>query len=372
MNRKNLSMNHYPLDAYRQLFPQYQQSDNRSLLPEDNRNHYCTEPNFFEWWYFDMAFSDGSWCVAVLHSALYCLGDHKPTVDLRYYPAEGAPVVATGRFSRNDCEVACDHFRVRIGESMAFAKNGGYRLHVKQGALEAEFSFAPLIEGVKLGSGHLFADSSRRTYFNWVVPVPLAKVKGSLRVNGDIHMVEGVGYHDHNWGNIYLRNAFQSWIWGRVWGEKEALVFGELIASKEMTRVTPLFFGSNGKVCSVPEGFRLRTEGSIEAPRIGTSGFQQLFLEAEGASNISLSLSLQKPMETGQIAALRSWLVPWRRLVEPVFYLSQQIPLLGRVIGTLVGRGFYSRSPAYGTLHRNNETIEVQGLVEKMDLKPDR
>ena len=77
-------------------------------------------------------------------------------------------------------------------------------------------------------------------------------------------------------------------------------------------------------------------------------------------------------METAQIAALRSWLVPWRRLVEPLFYLTQQMPMIGQVVGALVGKGLYYRWSARGILRIDNKEIEVHGLVEKMELEPER
>jgi hypothetical protein len=361
-------MTRYSSDAYRQLFPEGQRPRGGLLLPEDNEDHYRAEPHFFEWWYFDMAFTDGSWLVAVLHSASYAIGDHCPTVDLRYYPPEGSAVVAMGRFSRRDYEAARGRFRLRIGDSWAAAEDELYRLHLRQGPLEAELAFYPQLPGWRVGSGHLFADSSSGEYFNWVVPVPIARVKGTLRVRGDSRVVEGVGYHDHNWGNIYLPNAFRGWIWGRVWGVKHTLVFGDLAPQGDALRITPLLLGCDGKVWEVPDGFRLRQEDATKDARTGTVELHRLFLETEIDSDVSLSLALLRPMETTPLAALRSCLLPWRRLAERLFYLTQQVPVFGQVIGALVGKGMYHRWPAQGVLRIADEEIGVQGLVEKMDL----
>ena len=363
------TMSRYSSDAYRQLFPQGQRAGGRPPLPEDNGDHYLAEPHFFEWWYFDVAFTDGSWLAAVLHSASYAMGDHRPTVDLHYYPPGCSPVVAMGRFARRDYDAARDGFQVRIGESWATEENDVYRLHLCQGELEAELAFHPQLPGWRVGSGHLFADSSSGKYFNWVVPVPIAHVKGTLRVHGKSRVVEGVGYHDHNWGNIYLRNAFRGWIWGRVWGGKYTLVFGDLAPQGDAPRVTPLFLGCDGRVWEVPDGFRLRQESAMRDARTGTVELRRLFLDTNRkGSDVSLSLALLRPIETAQISALRLWLVPWRRLAEPLYYLTQQVPVFGQVLGATLGTGSYQRWPARGVLRLADEETEVQGLVEKMDL----
>ena len=362
------TMSRYSPDAYRQLFPDGQGPRGRPLVPEDNKDHYRAEPHFFEWWYFDVAFTDGGWLVAVLHSASYNMGDHRPNVDLRYYPPGGSPVVAMGRFSRREYEAARGRFRVCIGQSWAAQENGVYHLHARQGPLEAELAFYPQLPGWRVGSGYLFADLSSGQYFNWIMPVPIARVKGTLRVKGKSRVVAGVGYHDHNWGNVYLPNVFRGWIWGRVWGGKYTLVFGDLAPQGDAPRVTPLLLGCDGNVWEVSDGFRLRRECTTRDGSIGPVELRHLFLESERASNVSLSLDLLKPMEIAQITALRPFLVPWRGLAEPLFYFAQNVPVFGQLIGALVGTGLYHRWPAKGVLRIADEEIKVQGLVEEMDL----
>jgi len=362
-------MNHCQVEAHRKPFPQDQWSVGGGLHSEDNEDHYREERHFFEWWYFDIAFNDGSWLVAVLHSALYCMGNHRPAIDLRYYPTKGPPVEVFRSFSRSEYETTLGRFKIRIDKSWAASEKGIFRLHLYQGPLEAKLTFHPKLSGVKVGGGHLFADSFKKKYFNWVVPVPKAFVEGTLRVHGETRLVEGVGYHDHNWGNIYLPNAFRGWVWGRVWGGKHTLVFGDLIPQDGTPNVTPLLLGCDGKVRVISDGFQLRWDDITTDTIIDTNELCKLFLEDKGNQDISLSLTLKKPMETAKIAALYSWLVPLRRLVEPLFYLTQKIPMLGQLIGLFVGKGLYYRYQAQGVLRIADEVTEVQGLVEKMVLK---
>ena len=137
-------MKRYPLRAYQQLFPGGAgHADLPGFNPAEDGDHYSPEPNFFEWWYFDAAFDDGGYLVAILHSSLYNAVDHKPTLDLRYYPPDGAPVVAIARFDRADYRAAPERCRVQIGVCLAADEGDHYRLSLRHGPLAAELTFFP-------------------------------------------------------------------------------------------------------------------------------------------------------------------------------------------------------------------------------------
>lgn len=343
----------YSSDAYRRLFSPGVRG--QEVPPGADEGHYFPDRHFFEWWYFDVALSDGGWLVAVLHSALFNVGDHRPTVDVRYYPPGALPIIAIGRFTRR--EYQAERGRFRVGTSWAAEEGGVYRLHLRQGPLMADLTFCPELPGWKVGTGHLFADIPGGRYFDWVVPIPRARVEGWLELEGASHPVMGVGYHDHNWGNVYLPAVFQGWRWGRVWGGRWTLVFGDLSAPGGALHVTPLLIGYDGQVGEMPQGFHLR-DAEPESRR--------LTLEAAGEQGIFLSLFLQEPMDSVVFPIVRPPLVPWRRPVEAFFFLSQPVPLLGRLARALVGRGRYHRQPVQGTLNVRGERVEVQGVMEEM------
>jgi hypothetical protein len=40
-------------------------------------------------------------------------------------------------------------------------------------------------------------------------------VTASYSINGERHETTGVGYHDHNWGNVGLMKVVHDWYWAR-------------------------------------------------------------------------------------------------------------------------------------------------------------
>ena len=201
-------MRRYPRSAYRQILPDGEEDVWTHLEPAEDGDHYQPEPNFIEWWYFDAAFEDGSHLVAILHSNLFTVHADLPAVDLRYYPSEGPSVAAIGHFDRAAYSASSDRCHVKIGDCLAVDEGDRYWLSLRQEPLAAELTFWPQLPGWKAGTTHLFADPASGHYFNWVVPVPRARVEGTLTVAGHRRRVAGVGYHDHNWGNTYMSAVF--------------------------------------------------------------------------------------------------------------------------------------------------------------------
>jgi hypothetical protein len=66
---------------------------------------------------------------------------------------------------------------------------------------------------------------------SWAVALPKAKVKGSIEFNRKKMVVEGTGYHDHNWNYTILTaiNYGKAWYWGKINGEKYNIVWANVV-----------------------------------------------------------------------------------------------------------------------------------------------
>lgn len=340
-------MNPYPIAAYRQLFPDRREGAFPPFDPVEDGDHYQPEPNFFEWWYFDADFQDGSYLVAILHSSLYNAVDHKPTLDLRYYPPEGPPVIAIGRFDRVAYRAASDRCWVKIGDCLAIDKGDCYWLSLRHELLVAELTFWPQLPGWRAGTGHLFADPTSGHHFDWVVPLPRARVKGTLTVAGQRRAVVGIGYHDHNWGNLYLPAAFSRWMWGRVLAGDWTLIFGDVVGrGSSPTHVMPFMLARDDEILLATDRIHVHGEELAWEPRTGASYFRRLHLTTMEGPAVELTLTARRTIEALDFAAPHVPLACHRHLrkaAERVFYLAQGLPIAGRVAAWLLGKGSYLR-----------------------------
>ncbi|MCP4537262.1 MAG: carotenoid 1,2-hydratase [Chloroflexi bacterium] len=366
-------MSGYPISAYRQLFPDGAQTP--PFDPAEDGDHYQPDPNFFEWWYFDVAFEDGSYLVAILHSSLYNAADHKPTLDLRYYPAEGPPVVAIARFDRSAYRATSDRCHVRIGDCVAVDEGDRYRLSLHHELMTAELTFWPQLPGWKAGTGHLFADQASGHHFDWVVPLPRARVEGTLTVNGQQRTVAGVGYHDHNWGNLYLPAAFSYWTWGRVLAGDWTVIFGDVVGrGKAPPHVTPFMLARGDEILLATDRIQVNGKGLTREPRTGAGYYHRLHLTTLDGMPVRLTLTVRQTIEALDFAAPRSLLARQRHLrgaAEVAFYLAQRAPGVGRLAAWLLGKGSYLRLEAdYRLDLPDHDVVETgQALYEVMLLE---
>jgi len=66
---------------------------------------------------------------------------------------------------------------------------------------------------------------------SWTVSLPKAEVIGEITTNGKKMIVEGIGYHDHNW-NYSILSALtygKAWYWGKIRSDKYTIVWANVV-----------------------------------------------------------------------------------------------------------------------------------------------
>src|ERR1700693_5864378 len=61
----------------------------------------------------------------------------------------------------------------------------------------------------------MLVGADRSMEFAWLPSVPQGKVTASYSISGERHETTGVGYHDHNWGNVGLMKVVHDWYLAR-------------------------------------------------------------------------------------------------------------------------------------------------------------
>ena len=257
---------------------------------------------------------------------------------------------------------------------MAVDEGDFYRLSLYHESLAAELTFWPRLPGWRAGSGHLFADSASGRHFDWVVPLPRARVEGTLTVAGRRRAVAGAGYHDHNWGNFYLPTAFSRWTWGRVFASDWTLIFGDIVGrGKSSPHVTPFLLARDGEILLAGDRICVCGKEPTQESRTGAHYFRRLHLTTVEGPAVELTLTARRVIEALDFAVPRPFLARRRRLrgaAEAVFYLAQSKPLVGRLVARLLGKGSYLRCeadcrldlPGYANLEMGRALFEVMLL----------
>ncbi len=169
--------------------------------------------DYFEWWYFDGLFDDGTVFV-VWFGDNWLYGSHKRVVNIELTPP-GKPTRRIKRTFDDPGAFSSDHANVQIGPHSFKGDLETYAIHVdavETGGVGCDLTLRRRVASWRPATGYIKAGDS---FFAWLVAVPEGAVTGTLTADGVTRQVTGSGYHDHNWGNVSPANLFDNWWWGR-------------------------------------------------------------------------------------------------------------------------------------------------------------
>ena len=185
-------------------------------------------PAYYEWWYFHFLSADGTAINMVLHetdifglqadpyiSLTVLLPGQAPRYVRRPLPmnafqrAQPLLQVGDGLFRETDASI---QFNVPFGDGVRFAGR-------------IAIAGPPLI----IEDGLLYVDEVTGRSSHWVVPVPHGRFVALLALEGRQHRLEGVAYHDHQWGSLPIQEFVSDWIWGHFAVEGQALLFFQIL-----------------------------------------------------------------------------------------------------------------------------------------------
>jgi predicted secreted hydrolase len=156
--------------------------------------------DYFEWWYFDGLFDDGSVFV-VWFGDNWLYGSHKRALNIDLTPP-GKPTWHIVRTFDDPGAFSSDHADVQIGPHSFKGDLDTYTIHVdaaETGGVGCDLTLRRRVPSYRPGTGYIEAGDR---FFAWLVAVPEGSVTGTLTADGVTRQVTGSGYHDHNWGNV--------------------------------------------------------------------------------------------------------------------------------------------------------------------------
>ena len=280
-----------------------------------------TGPGFFEWWYFDANFEDGSTVVVVFltKSILDRNGPLKPGVRINITTPDGRelgglPLYPPAAFSalRGQCDV-------RIAHSWVRGDLHHYALHAEYGELAVDLEFSGIVPAWREGLGMTFYDEGLTEFFGWLPAIPFGKVEGTLTYEGKKHKVTGTGYHDHNWGNVDLNAVMSHWYWGRAHVGDYSLIFVEMNTVKDLGALKiPVFMLAKKDKILIGDGTPLTMEAREYETHPGGRQFPLKVDFTWKTDKGEVELSLRHP-QTIEASSLLSLLPPWQQRLARLF-----------------------------------------------------
>jgi len=276
-----------------------------SIRLAENAIHPVGGKFYGEWWYFDARLEDGHVVVGFLQASE--LMTRKPGIELHIYKPSGEKLSVVKSFSSDDLHASEKHCDVWVGKNHVYVVDPRegvlpvHRLSIDADALAADLTFYSEIPGWKPGEGKTYY--GERGYFGWVVPVPRARVEGTIRINGAVIPARGIGYHDHNVVTADMRKILSRWHWGRLYNDDFTLLYANVRTRKRFGNVAsnPLMLAYKDKVI-LSTGEMVVREGSPVFNSIADRTYPE-HLEIEVPGHLVLKLQVRDVIDAHDFLA---------------------------------------------------------------------
>ena len=217
----------------------------------------------YEWWYFDSHLDDGSSLVIVfMNKALASPNDPlTPTIRVDLDLADGRSYQKLITYAPGSWQSSTRAADVRIGENRFRGDLHTYSIHVTVEEITVDVTLVGQVPAWRPATGYMLFGAARDKEFAWLPSVPQGAVTATYRIGDEVHETTGVGYHDHNWGNVSLAKLVHHWYWARGQAGPYSVI-ASLVTAAERYRYTelPIFMlARDGEVVADDSG-RVRFE----------------------------------------------------------------------------------------------------------------
>jgi hypothetical protein len=172
----------------------------------------------YEWWYFDAHLADGAKLVVSFMNKDDIADPKKPLAPLLRLNLDlpdGRRFEKIVHYPPDEWSAAKDHADVRLGENRFTGDLHRYRIEATAEEVSVDATLTGQVPPWRPSTGYMLFGADRSLEFAWLPSVPQGAVTVTYSVDGEPHDTTGVGYHDHNWGNVGLMKVVHDWYWAR-------------------------------------------------------------------------------------------------------------------------------------------------------------
>jgi hypothetical protein len=224
-----------------------------AIAPWEDGMRTTGRPGSYEWWYFDGSLADGSSLVIVFYTKDQITPDKplKPKVSFDLDRPDGTKVHKEVEIDSSNFSVSKDSCNVRIGANSFSGNLHDYAIYVDIDGVKADITLHGTVPSWRPNTGFMnFQKGTDSHYFAWLPSVPQGDVEGTVTISGRTQAIKGVGYHDHNWGDVSMLKLIHDWYWGRAQVGNYSVIASDIVAAdKYSNAVIPIFMlARDGKI----------------------------------------------------------------------------------------------------------------------------
>src|SRR5450755_198888 len=189
----------------------------------------------YEWWYFDAHLADGAKLVIVFMNKDIAQPQKplSPMLRLDLDLPGGRHFENLVPYPAGEWSTAKDHADVRLGQNRFVGDLHRYRIQATAAEVSVDVTLTSEVPRWRPSTGYILFGADRSREFAWLPAVPQGAVTATYSVDGERHETTGVGYHDHNWGNVGLMKVVHDWYWARGQAGPYSVIASYITAAKE-------------------------------------------------------------------------------------------------------------------------------------------
>lgn len=240
----------------------------------------------YEWWYFDAHLDDGAKLVVIFMTKdLSTPGKPlAPMIRLNLDLPDGRSRSIIRTFPAASFSAATERADVRIAGNRFTGDLSHYRIEAAIDDVKVSVSLDATIAPWRPDTGYLVFGEQRDREFSWLPAVPEGRVQGSYEIEGVRTEATGVGYHDHNWGNVGMTAIINDWYWARGAAGPYSVIASYITSHQRYDfEAIPIFMLARyGRIVADRAEFvRFRASGATIDPKTGkpVAGVTQYFYD---------------------------------------------------------------------------------------------
>lgn len=207
-------------------------------------SHITDADNCFEWWYFDFDLKDKKQLYIEFHAPIFNLRDDHCMLIIRLYDHNSTNKnnannetlkdlpIKVFRYPRTSVGMHSDICQIQFPGGNIVENDSGYLIQINEDGLIVNITLKKTLPIAKIFEKKLFETKDGKESLFWNVPLPVAQAEGSLELEGQYMCIEGLAYHDHNWGNLNFGQYLDRWNWARVHFQNYTLIFADIYPRK--------------------------------------------------------------------------------------------------------------------------------------------
>ncbi len=182
----------------------------------------------FEWFYFDIHSKDNIDIVVTFHRRAFNIAFDLSLLDIFYYK-DNIQIAHEAQIYKDDqIHIRTNPFEINYPAGYIKSNNNQYEIVFKNNKTYLSLTIKKSDISWNPQMIDLFAGKNIKDDFFWCIWEIKGEAIGQIKILDKTYHIEGIAYHDQNWGTVIFNKYLKKWDWGKYFFDNGALIYGDI------------------------------------------------------------------------------------------------------------------------------------------------